>query len=649
MTIQELENFSPCLWFYDARDQLKNHIYSRSEEAFASGDEKHRSIKTLDQLRQWQKFIRANFIKNIGILPDSNSPLKAEITGKIVEKHFTIEKIIFQSRPSVYVSSNLYIPSNIKKPVPVVLFLSGHDQQAKHSDGYQFVRRCLAQAGLAVFAIDPIGQGERMSYYEEKAGRTTIGWGVPEHDYAGTQTLLVGDCIARYFVHDAMRAIDYLETRKEIDAKRIGITGHSGGGTQSSLLMICDERISAAAPGTFIMDRKSYMYCGGAQDAEQIWPKMSAIGFDHQDILLMMAPKPVLVLAVTSDFFPIEGTRQTVKKVKRFWEMAGKPDNIQLVEDSCTHMYSIKHAIAATEFFTFHLSGKKITPDINSISTISPEKLWCTEKGQIKAEKKDAKGVFEETLERYKQIKKHLEKLNPDTKKQRAVAWLKEKVFSFRKPCELNPRFYLCESVEEFDVEMCLWWSQEGIFNHAYLFRNCTMKKRTLPVVIALWDEGTNNIQNHIRWIRNKCNQGYAVMVCDVSGMGSISPNPIGGRTLLEPRGTIHKFNDDLLWLDDSIAAMRVYDVIRACDMIENWHYLDKNQITCYACGYTGIYGRLAAIIDKRIRKVEIENSMKNFAEIVENRYYNQYNVRSIVIPGILKYFDLSDFEEGKK
>ncbi|HOL50362.1 MAG TPA: hypothetical protein PK165_07950, partial [bacterium] len=278
-----------------------------------------------------------------------------------------------------------------------------------------------------------------------------------------------------------------------------------------------------------------------------------------------------------------------------------------------------------------------------------PEKLWCTEKGQIKAEKKDAKGVFEETLERYKQIKKHLEKLNPDTKKQRAVAWLKEKVFSFRKPCELNPRFYLCESVEEFDVEMCLWWSQEGIFNHAYLFRNCTMKKRTLPVVIALWDEGTNNIQNHIRWIRNKCNQGYAVMVCDVSGMGSISPNPIGGRTLLEPRGTIHKFNDDLLWLDDSIAAMRVYDVIRACDMIENWHYLDKNQITCYACGYTGIYGRLAAIIDKRIRKVEIENSMKNFAEIVENRYYNQYNVRSIVIPGILKYFDLSDFEEGKK
>ncbi|HOL35921.1 MAG TPA: hypothetical protein PKW86_08635, partial [bacterium] len=119
MTIQELENFSPCLWFYDARDQLKNHIYSRSEEAFASGDEKHRSIKTLDQLRQWQKFIRANFIKNIGILPDSNSPLKAEITGKIVEKHFTIEKIIFQSRPSVYVTSNLYIPENIEKPVPV--------------------------------------------------------------------------------------------------------------------------------------------------------------------------------------------------------------------------------------------------------------------------------------------------------------------------------------------------------------------------------------------------------------------------------------------------------------------------------------------------------------------------------------------------
>ncbi len=231
-------------------------------------------------------------------------------------------------------------------------------------------------------------------------------------------------------------------------------------------------------------------------------------------------------------------------------------------------------------------------------------------------------------------------------RKEKAREWLKKKVFSWRKPCSLNPRFYLCEPVEEFDVEMCLWWSQEGIFNHAFLFKHCSEKNDKLPVIIALWDGGTNCIQNHIGWIRNSCNKGGAVMVLDVTGTGSISPNPLGARVNEEPRGTIHKFNDDLLWLDDSIAALRIFDIIRACDMIEQWPGLDRNAISCYASGYMGIYGRLAAIIEPRIKSVFIKDGIRSFAEIVENRYYDQYNVRSIIIPGILKYLDFSDFEQ---
>ncbi|HOC01875.1 MAG TPA: hypothetical protein P5065_00400 [Candidatus Ratteibacteria bacterium] len=648
MTIQELEKFSPALWNYDMKDQLKNHIYSRSKVAFEYGDRNRDLIKDLQALKKYQDFIRKKFIENIGGLPDSNTPLNPEITGKIKEKDITIEKIIFQSRPGVYITSNLYIPENIDKPVPAILFLSGHHEQARHCAEYQFVCRCLSQAGLVVFAIDPIGQGERKSYYEAISGRTTINWGCPEHDYAGSQTLFIGDSIARYFVHDAMRAIDYMRTRKEIVPDKIGVTGNSGGGTQSSLMMVCDDRISAAAPGTFIMSRESYMFSGGAQDAEQIWPGMSAVGFDHEDILLMMAPKPVLVLAVSYDFFPIEGTRKTVERVKRFWEIAGKQSFIDIYEDRCTHMYSAPLAIAATEFFSLYLSGKKITPDVSKIATVDPSMLLCTKTGQIKAEKKDSIAVYEENLEKYKKIKKGLSLIPLKQRKQKARQWLKQKVFSNRKNYPLNPRFYLVEPVEEFDVEMCFWWSQEGIFNNAFLFRNCTMKNKQLPVVIALWDDGTNSIQSHIDWIRSQCNSKKAVMVLDVSGTGSISPNPISARTNEEYLGTIHKFNDDLLWLDDSIAAMRVYDVIRACDMIEQWQGLDKKNISCYASGKAGLYGRLSAIIEPRIKNVFVADGIRSFSEFVENRYYDKYNVRSIIIPKILRYFDLTDFE-GKR
>jgi hypothetical protein len=65
------------------------------------------------------------------------------------------------------------------------------------------------------------------------------------------------------------------------------------------------------------MDRRSFMYSGAGQDSEQIWPGMTALGFDHEDILLAMAPRPVLVLAAQYDYFPIEGTRRTVRRASR--------------------------------------------------------------------------------------------------------------------------------------------------------------------------------------------------------------------------------------------------------------------------------------------------------------------------------------------
>jgi hypothetical protein len=90
----------------------------------------------------------------------------------------------------------------------------------------------------------------------------------------------------------------------------IGVTGNSRGGTQASLVRLADPRVAAAAPATFIMNRETYQRTGQPQDAEQIWPGFTGAGFDHEDILLAMAPKPVCVLAVTSDFFPIEGTHR---------------------------------------------------------------------------------------------------------------------------------------------------------------------------------------------------------------------------------------------------------------------------------------------------------------------------------------------------
>ena len=314
-TLQEIEESTVHLW--DVGPQLRDHVYRRSEAAFAAGDQARDTIDTPEKLRQHQQRIRDRFTASLGGLPAMDTPLNAKVVGTLDEPGLRIEKIIFQSRPDTYVTANLYLPGSTKssaKPSPAVLFLCGHAEPAKQYDEYQIVCRILAQAGLIVMVQDPIGQGERVSYHDPATKVQTVRWGTAEHDYAGVPALLLGQTIGRYFLHDAMRGIDYLISRPEVDPSRIGVTGNSGGGTQTSMMMLGDPRIAAAAPATFIMDRRSYMWCGQAQDSEQIWPGFTADGFDHEDILLAMAPKPVCVLAVTSDFFPIEGTRRTVAR-----------------------------------------------------------------------------------------------------------------------------------------------------------------------------------------------------------------------------------------------------------------------------------------------------------------------------------------------
>ncbi|MGH9374013.1 MAG: alpha/beta hydrolase family protein, partial [Vicinamibacterales bacterium] len=111
-----------------------------------------------------------------------------------------------------------------------MLFLSGHHNTAKVVPEYQNVCQTLVRAGLIVLAQDPVGQGERLSYFEPDTNTNPVGIGTRDHDYAGAQGRFLGDTLARYMLHDAMRGIDYLISRPDVDAAKIGVTGTSGGG-----------------------------------------------------------------------------------------------------------------------------------------------------------------------------------------------------------------------------------------------------------------------------------------------------------------------------------------------------------------------------------------------------------------------------------
>ena len=645
MTIKELEKISPND-YHNVDNQLKEFVYKRSNDAFEKGDTVRDAITNIRELDKHRSFMREKFIEAIGGLPSSDTPLNPRVTGIIECEGFRIEKIIFESRPGIFITSNLYIPDGIKARQGAVLFLCGHHEQAKHANEYQVVCQYLVKAGLVVLAQDPVGQGERFSYYEKSLGATTFRWGTREHDYVGSQCLPLGDCLAKYFIHDAMRGVDYLCTRPEVDPGKIGVTGNSGGGTQTGIVMVCDSRIAAAAPATFIMNRQTYMDAGGAQDAEQVWPGMTAIGFDHEDILMMLAPRPLLVLAVKQDFFPIEGTRRSVARVKRFWEMYGMGAHIELFEDDSLHKYTCRLAKKAAEFFSEHLLNGKVSPQDKEIAPLEPSRLWCTMSGQVRGEIDGARFVHDENNDRLSVLLKAQRGIAEDVRKNNALAWLKERVYAYRKPCDFNVRHFLTEQANDFIVTCSFWRAQEGLFNYAVTFRDYKSAGMELPLTISTWDGGTSQIQSHIRWIRKTCNMGRAVMVLDVSGTGNIAPHPLNNNDPLDFYGVVFKLACDLIWLDDSLALMRTYDVLRALDVVETFPGIRKGGANINVHGRQSLYFQLAALLDSRINDIEITDGMENFSEWAGMRHYDHYNIMSVNIPGTLKYFDLPDIKK---
>jgi len=639
MKLRKLESHPIIRKHYDVGDQLKRHIYSRSLKAFAQGDAQRDGIQSFDDVRSRQKAVRSFFAKSIGGLPPLRDKIKSINAGVVEGRGFKIEKIIFESRPGTFVTSNLYLPNNLSKPRAAVLFLCGHYEQAKHDPEYQMVCQTLVQAGLIVLAMDPIGQGERLSYPEDEAIKHGILWGIIEHDYAGAQCIPLGKGIARYFVHDAIRAVDYLISRPEVDAKKIGVTGNSGGGTQASMLMLSDTRIAAAAPATFIMNRESYLWTGQAQDAEQIWPGYTARGFDHEDIILSMCPKPVRVLAVKSDFFPIEGTRRTVDRCRRFWEMAGKPAKLDIVEDSSTHQYTPFLAEAAAEFFVNQLMGVSKPPGIKP-KLFPARKLWCTKTGQIRTENEKARAVHEENID-------HLAECRSITKNAgKALAWLRKRVVTPRMSCDLNLRVFLPERAGDLTAQQGYWWSQPSLLGHGIMFSSYLRKKKEATTIVAIWDGGTTALVQNRKWVSEQCSKGNSVFVVDVSGVGALQPNPLNLNPIIGFYGAMHKFADDLLWLDDDLAALRTYDVIRAFDVVQKWPNTDCAKMEVLALGNHGVYAQLATALDRRVCNIEVKEGISSYSSMVAARYYDYEDVKSVILHGSLGHFDLPDISE---
>ncbi len=619
--------------------QLHEFLTARQLALLDRGDANRARLNSVEQVREYARYMKETFIEKMGGIPQRTCPLDGRTVSRIDCGSYTIENVVYTARDGVYVPSSLYIPKGLTEPAPAVLFLSGHEPLARRGERYQKVCQTLACAGLIVFAIDTAGQGERRNFYDPATGEYTCNGCNPDHDACGVPSLCTGRFIEGYFMNDQMSAVDYMLTRSEIDPERIGVTGCSGGGLQSLCVMTCDDRITAAAPATFTTTRREIMDTCQSQDAEQIWPGCAAYGFDHFEPYVIFAPKPALILTVSSDFFPIEGAYEVYEAVKKIYGLYGKEENIGIFEDNACHAYTQNLAERAAEFFcrVFGVEQRKE----QFLEELPEADLQVTVSGNVRGDFPDAKTIPDETRLLAEECRQNRVGISPKD-------WLREKVNYERIPQPPRPRISddkQCLRFDGFVSRAVMWWVQKRLSAYGVLISSeeTDASADACPVVIALWDNGTCAIPAHEDWIRAKCSEGKQVLVVDLPGVGHIEQANLWYEwlTYRGRGGTLNKLCGDLMYMDDSMAAMQTYHVLRTVDMLkENLH---KREVSLYCDEQEGVYGIMAGYLAGLAREYG-SNLLRNVEKQILAQSPLVYdNTLCYVIPGMLRYFDYDE------
>ncbi len=337
---ENLNVFDRWIEWSDGRNMLKHHL---NKQAFAYLDIRDMEISKLKTKADWikrQKKVKDILMDIVGPFPEK-TPLNPRITGVVKKDGYRIEKIIYESMPDYYVNGCLFIPDKIALKNPAILHVIGHSMSSfRREDRYQPVILNLVKKGFIVFATDPMGQGERLQYYDPEKKESMFKSSTQEHSYVGKQCFIAGVSPGRYFIWDAIRGLDYLLSRSEVDPERIGATGLSGGGMMTAYLSIFEDRIKAYAPVCYITGHRKLLASIGPQDAEQNFYHCISNGITHADFLEVRAPQPILMVTTTRDFFSIQGARETYREVMKAYKAFGKEENFGMVEDDLGHGYT---------------------------------------------------------------------------------------------------------------------------------------------------------------------------------------------------------------------------------------------------------------------------------------------------------------------
>jgi dienelactone hydrolase len=605
------------------------------------GEEARARLKTKADAEAYVADVRKKIATCFGPFPEK-TPLNAKVTGKLERDAYTIEKVIFESRPGFYVTANLYVPKAAKsRKLPGVVGSCGHSTNGKAEPAYQSFCQGLARMGdgYIVLIFDPIGQGERLQYeHVEKPHRPGVGVG--EHLLAGNQQFLVGEFFGSWRAWDGIRALDYLLSRPEVDPKHVGITGNSGGGTMTTCLCGVESRWTMAAPSCFVTTFRRNLENELPQDTEQCPPRAIALGLDHCDFLAAMAPKPVIVLAKEKDYFDARGSEETYRRLKHIYKLLGAEENVGLFIGPTGHGYTIENREAMYQWFNkaTGISDAKTEP---KLTIEKDEDLFAAPKGKVSELKSQT--VFSFTAEKSKRfaakrmplvgnpLQLNLETALRLPRLEGVPDYRILRPAGGRKYPKANATTYVIET-EKPAVAVVYRLSEQAHLSRppkdesgAILYvshHSADAELRDEPLIAELV----------------KAEPKAAFYACDVRGIGESRPDTCGTNQFLTPYGNDYFYAIHGLMLDRPYVGQKTFDVLRVLAWLKD---IGHKEVHLIAKGWGALPATFAAILSELVTRVTLKNALTNYANVAQSETYTW--PLSSFVPGVLQWFDLQD------
>jgi cephalosporin-C deacetylase-like acetyl esterase len=625
---QQLNFYSGLSDGREIRRMLYSHMKEKAARLFEERRRKIAQLSSAADVHARRQYLREKTQEALGGPFPPRTPLNARVVGVLDRDDYRIEKIVFESQPRFFVTANLYLPKKGRPPYPGILFPLGHEAGAKAHEAWQQILSSFAKKGFVALAWEPVGQGERVQLYDKDFENSKVVRSTTEHTIVGIQCLLMGDNLARYTIWDGLRALDYLLSRPEVDSKRIGCTGNSGGGTHTAYISALDDRIQVAAPSCYITSWERLLATIGPQDAEQCLPPWLADGLDHPDFIHAFAPKPFLILSAIRDFFSIYGARSTYGEAKRIYDMLGAGEKVSMVEADDGHGYSKPRRLASYRWFSRWLKGVEDDQPEPEVVIATPEELLCTETGQV-ATSLGGETVHSLNLKRLEEFRRKATPFSA-AEVQRMVGYEKRD-----EPLRVDPFGNIDGS--GYRIEKLVYESEPGIRVPSLLY---LPEKPAGKKAAAVFIDGRGKAATHDQ-AGQLAKAGMVVLSIDARGFGET-------RSMSDDNGSdwpryFGDYNSAMtaLLTGKPLVAMRAEDVTRGVDLLAGRAEVDEARISVFGKGAGAVPALYAAAFDERIRKVALEEMLVSYEAVVTGGIHR--GVFENIVRGALRYYDLPD------